>query len=238
MLDAIAKTLVNESAKEIGIQVKDIDVIDEQKFVEWAKSKLDAILPAPTQIEETAPITEYHYGTLKISETYCRPFSFDRMESNYRFKGHQAKESSFTLFDIKLLMMLESELNFKSWNNLSQLTGLNLQVMERLLYNLQIGFFDEWINCSPTFTKEYGLLYIDGKKTDVPIRTVKYIVNCLAGSSTPIKTLLKLEKGKECPQWIYRIIGTNYKNKELVSLFEKPAVEIENNPQKRKENGL
>ena len=236
MIEKLARTLIDESVQEMGVQINDLTIVDEQKFVNWAKGKLDAILTVDKPVVKQS--TEYTYCGLKLSDAYCRPFSFDRMTDTYHFKGHQAKESSFSLFDIKLLIMLEQEYNMKSWTELGRITGLNLQVIERIIYNLRSGFFEEWLDYVPKFSKEYGLLYIDGNKTDVPIRTVKYIVNCLADSSTPIQTLLKLEKAKECPRWIYRVIGTNYKNKELASLFDKPIAEIENNPEKRKENGL
>ena len=192
---------------------------------------------------EVADVKEYFFNGLPFSKTVRREFKYTEIDDTFKFKNKRngrTYHSGFTVFDVLLLKGLENEKSWESWSDLSRMTGMRLQQLQRLAYNISRGFFDtfDYSNLL-TFSKEYGLLYVNGKKTNVPIKTVKYIIDCMLNSNKPISTLFKLEKSEECSQLIYRIIGSNYKNPELTGLISKnKEVPVENNPQKRKENGL
>jgi hypothetical protein len=118
--------------------------------------------------------------------------------------------------------------------------GIGYQTTQRIAYNIAKGFFDKWdLGNLLTFSKEYGLLYVNGKKTKVPIKTVKYIVSCMLNSNNPYTTLLKLKKSGECSDFMYSVIGANYSNPQLTELLDNSiSIPIENNPEKRKEMGM
>jgi hypothetical protein len=61
----------------------------------------------------------------------------------------------------------------------------------------------------------------------------------MLNSNNPFTTLLKLKKSEECSDLMYKVIGTNYKNKQLTGLLNDfRQVPVENNPEKRKEMGI
>lgn len=194
--------------------------------------------------EETSlDIQEVFFGGLRISKSYKKDFKFTELSPltytfNYYSNGRDYF-SGFTIFDVMLLQRLENEKIWKSWSDISEIIGVGDNTTRYIAYNIKTGFFNKFFeNYTTSFSKEYGLLKIDGKKTNIAVRTAKYIVECMTNSSNPIKTLLKLRKGKECSELEYTIIGVNYDNPSLLSLFKENKVEVENNPQKRKEKGL
>ena len=189
------------------------------------------------------PTVTFHYSNMKIPASKCKDFKYEEIDKDsfkFRFRSETKNRyyySSFTIFDVIILSELETENVWTSWKDLERFTGLKSAVICKIAYNLKIGFFDSFIaDHTLDYSKEYGLLYINGKKTKVPIKTVRYICSCMANSTTPATTLLKLEKAGECSTFMYRLIGTHFG--ELYSLVEDKTVEFENNPEKRKEKYL
>jgi hypothetical protein len=190
--------------------------------------------------DEPKPITSYN--NLDIAKSYRREYKYSELNDKFKFvliSNGRHYTSNFTIFDVMILKNIEFEKEWKKWNELSSLIGVDMPTIKVLCFNIVNGFFDEFLKeFSINFSKEYGLLYINQKKTNTPIRTVRYIVNCMVNSSKPMQTLFKLEKTKECSKLVCRIIGTHYTNNELNSLLTENQVAVENNPQKRKEKGL
>lgn len=193
--------------------------------------------------EEPEPLQEIYYGNLRLSKSSRKNFRYTSIdESSFKFYYSVRNRnyfSDYTIHDVLLLIQLEFEEGFQTWTDLHHLTGMPTEVLKKIAYNIKTGFFDSFIReLNIHFSKEYGLLYVDNKKTNVPVRTAKYIVECVNNSSRPAITILKLEKTGECPKELCRLIGVNSKNNSLLSLFEDNPIELENNPQKRKEKGL
>lgn len=195
-------------------------------------------------VEELEPV-EYLYSGLSIAKTQQKDFHWTGITDAFKFKytgGRYNQEyvSAYTIFDVLLIMGIEYEKSWKSWRTLGHMTGIKEYIIKEIAYNYKNGFFDGFFGDKPivTFSKSYGLLYVNGKKTNVPIRTARYIVECITNSSRPMTTLLKLEKTGECSKLMTRLIGTSYKNSNLTSLLYTSDTVVENNPQKRKEKGL
>ena len=185
------------------------------------------------------------YAGLSIAKSHQRKFRWTEIDDKtfkftyYSERNKQDYFSAYTIFDVLIIAYIENEKSWKSWKDLSKMTGINTATIKEIAYNYKRGFFDGFFGDKPiAFSKSYGLLYVNGKKSIVPIRTAKYIVECITNSSKPMTTLLKLEKTKECSKLMTRIIGTSYKNSSLNSLFNASYTDVENNPQKRKEKGL
>lgn len=192
--------------------------------------------------EESSP--NIVFGKLKLSKSSKKDFRYDTVDkTTYKFSyvvRNRTYFSDYTINDVQLIKLLEEEYDsYSTWVDLQHMLGMQAELIKKIAYNIKKGFFDQFIQKNDiAFSKEYGLLYIDGKKINVPVRTAKYIVECVNNSSHPATTILKLEKTGECPKEICRLIGVNSKNGKLTSLFEDNPIELENNPQKRKEKGL
>lgn len=235
MVDEHISTLIKQNDQLIRevVEIKQI-LLNQQP---------NGLVKEEIKIKET-PLTPQYYNGIKLSKSSEKPFKYTEMDKDtYKFKFKNRKNNrfyhtTFTIFDVLLIKQLENENSWVNWSELSSMVGIRTNLLKEIIFNLQSGFFDKFLNNSPSFSKEYGILFVDGKKTKVPIRTAKYIVNCMTNSSNPMTTLLKLEKTGECSQLEYRLIGTNYLNKKLISLFKEEPTSVENNPQKRKEKGL
>lgn len=196
-------------------------------------------------VEIADPKKELYYGTKKISEAAKHDYQYTALDTatftfKYTDKRNRLIHSHFNMFDVLLLMGLENEPTWESWTDLIRMVGVSPNVLKKMIYNIKNGFFDKWdFSDKISFSKEFGLLYVNGKKTNVTIKTARYIVDCITNSNNPMTTLLRLSKGSECSNLMYKLIGTNYKNTQLTSLlFNEVHVPVENNPQKRKEMGM
>ena len=227
-------------------EVRDMKISVNQMIMEFIELKQMLSKEEPTgMVEEEINIDDdVRFGKLNIPETIKSPYNYDTLDENtfkFEFKTVRNKVvwSIFTVFDLQVLQGLENEKSWTTWKEISELVGFRPNMVKKMAYNVKVGFLDKFdIDNLLSFSKEYGLLYVNNKKTQVPIRTVKYIVECMQNSNKPFTTLMKLEKSKECSQFMYRVIGANYNNKELLSLLGKEDVDVENNPQKRREAGI
>ena len=227
-------------------EVRDMKISVNHMIMEFIELKQMLSKEEPTgMVEEEINIDDdVRFGKLNLPETNKMPFNYDTLDKHtFKFEFRTARNkliwSIFTVFDLQVLQGLENEKSWTTWKELGELVGFRPNMVKKMAYNVKVGFLDKFdIDNLLSFSKEYGLLYVNGKKTQVPIRIVKYIVECMQNSNKPFTTLMKLEKGNECSQFMYRVIGTNYDNKELLSLLGKEDVDVENNPQKRKEAGI
>lgn len=203
--------------------------------------KPEPVVEPVKKAEEPFEPVKYQYGNLNLAKSSQKEYKYTKLGENYKFNfysNNRFYQSSFTIFDILLLKSLETEEKFESWTSFTTKMGIDSNLLRQVCFNIKDGFFDKFIDdFSINFSKNYGLLYVDGKKANVSIKTVRYIVECMQNSSKPMTTLLKLEKSRECSKLLYRIIGTNWNNPELVALLKHEKVPVENNPQKRKEMG-
>ena len=233
-------TALYEKQDEIFEQLKEIKAL-----LNPPKTDVPDIDVEITYEKDTDPTEEeVYFGGKKITTTAKKDFQYTEILPQFNFKyvdkRNRAVFSKFTMFDIAIVMNIEEEATWNSWSELSRMTGLHQNYLKRIAYNIKKGFFDKFdFNEVISFSKEYGLLYVNGKKTSVTIKTARYIVDCMINSNNPMTTLLKVEKAGEIAKAMYRLIGTNYKNPQLTSLlYDEVHIPIENNPQKRKEMGM
>lgn len=227
-------------------EVRDMKISVNHMIMEFIELKQMLSKEEPTgMVEEEIDIDDdVRFGKLNLPETNKMPLNYDTLDENtFKFEFRTARNkliwSIFTVFDLQIIQGLENEKSWTTWKELGELVGFKPNMLKKMTYNIKMGFLDKFdIDNLLSFSKEYGLLYVNNKKTQVPIRTVKYIVECMQNSNKPFTTLMKLEKSKECSQFMYRVIGANYNNKELLSLLGKEDVDVENNPQKRREAGI
>lgn len=228
-------------------EVKDMKISVNQMIMEFIELK--QMLSVDEEVngmvsEEIAIDDTVRFNGLNLSDAYKNPFKYDVLDKDtfkFEFKQRNNKLtwSIFTVFDMKVVQGLENEKSWETWKDLGELVDFKPNMVKKMAFNIKNGFLDKFDTDNLlSFSKEYGLLYVNNKKTQVPIRTVKYIVECMQNSNKPFTTLMKLEKSKECSQFMYRVIGANYNNKELLSLLGKEDVDVENNPQKRREAGI
>lgn len=226
-----------EKQDEIFEQLKEI-----KELLQPPKTEVPDIKVEPVTIEDSN-LNEYSFNGIKLLSSYQVDYGWTEIDAlSFKFKrdGRGKKTSSYTIFDVLLLIGLENEKTWENWKSLERLTGIGEFTIKVIAYNYKKGFFDNFdFNGVVNFSKEFGMLYINGKKTSVTIKTARYIVDCITNSNNPMTTLLKLSKGSECSNLMYKLIGTNYKNTQLTSLlYNEVHVPIENNPQKRKELGM
>ena len=239
--------LENNFEKEIiAVQEKQDIIFSELKEI---KQLIYGLQPAEI-VEEEIEIAEevsdeVYWRNLKISDTFKQDFKYNILDENtfdFKYKARSGKiiHSSFNIFDVLLIRGLESEQTWRTWGDIEAMVTIKSAIIKKIAYNLKKGFLDQFdISGLTNFSKEYGILYINGKSTNIPIRTVKYIVNCMVNSRNPFTTFLKLEKTGEFPKLAGRVIAINYTNSQLLSLLHgNPVIEPENNPEKRKEKGL
>ena len=213
-----------------------------RELIELRKLLLTQQLTAIEEKEEKP--NGLNFRGLTFSKTAKKKFKYTKLDSGtFQFSfisNNRNIHSAWTVFDVQIIMGLENENTWETWTDLSRMTDLRIQQLQQITYNIKYGFFDKFDYSNLlSFSKEYGLLYINGMKTNVPIKTVKYIVNCMLNSNNPFTTLLKLMKSNECSDLMYKVIGTNYKNKQLTGLLNDfRQVPVENNPEKRKEMGI
>ena len=228
-------TAIFEKQDEMMAELKEIKQLLELKPVEMTEEiKI---------VEEVSDINSWR--NLKLSDTFKKDFKYNILDKNtfdFKYKARSGKiiHSSFNIFDVLIIRGLESEQTWRKWGDIEAMVGIKSAIIKKIAYNLNKGFLDRFdISGLTDFSKEYGLLYINGKSTNVPIRTVKYIVNCMVNSRNPFTTFTKLEKTGEFPKLAGRVIAVNYTNSQLLSLLHGGnTVEPENNPEKRKEKGL
>jgi hypothetical protein len=230
-----------EKQDEIFEQLKEIKALLQPPI---AEVPVEDIKVEPVVVSSD-PIEEVYFRDKKITNTFKKDFKFDTLDTKtfsfrYASKRNQTVYSKFTMFDVLLLLGVENETTWESWTDLVNHVGMGANTLKPLLYNIKKGFFDKFdFESGVSFSKNYGLLYVNGKKTNVTVKTARYIVDCITNSPNPMTTLLKLAKGNECSNLMYKMIGTNYKNPQLTSLlYDEVHVPIENNPQKRKEMGM
>lgn len=230
---------------KVDTLIAKVDELIELMQAREVEAATDCVIVEPEcepEFEQETNTEEYYFAGKNISKTFQKYYRYTEVDPQiydfkFRSKRNKIVHSSFTVFDVIILMGLENEPTHNSWLDLAAMIGINDNVLKRLTFNIAAGFFDDLITDIPiSFSKENGLLYVNGKKTKVPVKTAKYIVTCITNSPNPMTTLLKLEKSGECSKLMTRIIGTNYKNSELTSLFTKNQVWVENNPEKRKES--
>lgn len=239
--------LENNFEKEIiAVQEKQDIIFSELKEI---KQLIYGLQPAEI-VEEEIEIAEevsdeVYWRNLKISDTFKQDFKYNILDENtfdFKYKARSGKiiHSSFNIFDVLIIRGLESEETWRTWGDIEAMVTIKSAIIKKIAYNLKKGFLDQFdISGLTNFSKEYGILYINGKSTNVPIRTVKYIVNCMVNSRNPFTTFTKLEKTGEFPKLAGRVIAVNYTNSQLLSLLHGGnTVEPENNPEKRKEKGL
>lgn len=215
-----------------------------RELIELRKLLLTQQLTAIEEKEEFEKPEGLNFRGLTFSKTTEKEFKYTELDSGtFQFSfisNNRNIHSAWTVFDMQIIRGLENENTWETWTDVSRMTDLRIQQVQQIAYNIKCGFFDKFDYSNLlSFSKEYGLLYINGMKTNIPIKTVKYIVNCMLNSNNPFTTLLKLKKSEECSDLMYKVIGTNYKNKQLTGLLNDfRQVPVENNPEKRKEMGI
>lgn len=237
-------SLADISSEVKCIRKQNEEIVEELAIIKKLLTDTPTETSEKEQVEEPK-LEEIYYGDLAFSKTARKDYKYTFLDEDtfkFKFRGIKSQwyHSIFTMFDVLIVSQLENENTWSSWADLIIMTGLNQSQIKQLAYNVKKGFFDKFdFTDKVTFSKQYGLLYINGKKTNVPIKTARYIVDCMINSNNPMTTLLKLEKSKEISKLMYRIIGANYKNGQLVSILkDNGKVPIENNPQKRKEKAI
>lgn len=213
--------------------------------IEDVAEEVPDIKEEPVTVEPIDPEEEVYYRDKKITNTFKKDFRYDTLDTQtftfkYVDKRNRTVYSNFTMFDVLIFIGVENEPTWESWTDLINLVDIGANTLKPLLYNIKKGFFDGFdFTGKVKFSKEYGMLYVNGKKTDVTIKTARYIVDCITNSNRPMTTLLKLVKGGECSPLMCKLIGVYYRNAGLTSLlYNSVHVPIENNPQKRKELGM
>jgi hypothetical protein len=238
----------NDKITALENEIKNLKMVSSamrRELIELRKMLLTQQLTAIEEKEKVEKPEGLNFRGLTFSKSIEKEFKYTELDSGtfqfkYVSKRNQNIHSAWTVFDVQIIKFLETENTWETWTDISRMINLRMPQIQKIAYNIKCGFFDKFDYSNLlSFSKEYGLLYINGMKTNVSIKTVKYIVNCMLNSNNPFTTLLKLKKSGECSDLMYKVIGTNYKNKQLTGLLNDfRQVPIENNPEKRKEMGI
>lgn len=200
-------------------------------------------------VAETVPKntnSEFIHKYRNIPKSHRRPYK----SLCYSIFGFYAKtgigNELFTISDIVRVAKYISDLeNYRTMSSLHEKTipSMSRSAFVRLIYNYQIGFFDEILKdywATTKFSISNSYLLINGYKTLLTQSDAKEIIALIINSSDKEECLNNLinSYNSEKTKWI-RIVADHYNNPQLSAILSRhEEIQIENNPQKRKEKAL
>ena len=190
-------------------------------------------------------IEDSTYHIFNLSKSYHIPF--DNLKVGYGGELYSSNNQrlSFTIQDVIELKKRIYSNRFKITSELQERFTFSRQLCNKLIWNIEEGNFDELIDeynsRNYTYENKINRLYIDGEDTGLTIEKCNLIIDCLVNDGNKQGAINRLIKNYPTtkPKYI-RILGEEYNNINLMKVLKKQVkkVEKENNPQKRREQGV
>ena len=190
-------------------------------------------------------VDEKNYHIFKLGKSYHTPFDNLQVGHGGELYSRNNQRLSFTIFDVIELKNRIYSNKYKVIKELYDGFDMSRQLCNKIIWNIEEGNFDELIEeystRNYTYENKINRLYIDGEDTGLTIDNCNFIIECLINENNKQKALNRLIKNYPAtkPKYI-RILGEEYNNINLNKVLKKevPKVEKQNNPQKRREQGI
>ena len=203
-------------------------------------------------------IKEYHTGTpeyenklsFTINEKYRKPYTIEKLDGVelYR-KGQGRNKLGFTILDV-----LYVKENLPRWiskqtprAHVVEETGMAPDRLQRVIYNVQEGIFNPYleefedIGVEHKFALVDNKLYIDAEDTGLFISSCRTILHDYTHADDKYKCLKNLLRTYKNIKSKYIVLITKYYNdsnlRDLIIHSDTDCITVINNPEKRREYG-